>query len=86
MKNWKTNPMCSRRSFVSSLSPSVVISLPAIVDRAGGRLVEAGEDVHQRRLARAGRPHHGGELAAGDVDRDAAKRVDAGVAVARSGA
>ena len=29
LKNWKTKPMCSRRSFVSSLSPSVVISVPA---------------------------------------------------------
>ena len=29
LKNWKTKPMCSRRSFVRSLSPSVVISVPA---------------------------------------------------------
>ena len=28
LKNWKTKPMCSRRSFVRSLSPSVVISVP----------------------------------------------------------
>ena len=63
LKNWKTKPMCSRRSFVRSVSLSVVISVPAIVTRARGRLVEAGEDVHQRRLARPGRPHHGGQLA-----------------------
>ena len=30
LKNWKTKPMCSRRSFVRSLSPSVVISVPAM--------------------------------------------------------
>ena len=30
LKNWKMNPMCSRRSFVRSVSPSVVISVPAI--------------------------------------------------------
>ena len=30
LKNWKMKPMCSRRSFVSSVSPSVVISVPAI--------------------------------------------------------
>ena len=29
LKNWKTKPMCSRRSFVRSLSLSVVISVPA---------------------------------------------------------
>ena len=29
LKNWNTKPMCSRRSFVRSLSPSVVISVPA---------------------------------------------------------
>ena len=31
LKNWKTNPMWLRRSFVSSESLSVVISVPAIV-------------------------------------------------------
>ena len=49
---------------------------------AGGRLVEAGEDVHQRRLAGAGRAHHGRQAAAGDVDRHVAQGVDGGVAVA----
>src|SRR6187431_3361670 len=29
LKNWKTKPMCSRRSFVRALSPRVVISWPA---------------------------------------------------------
>ena len=31
LKNWKTNPMCSRLSFVRSESLRVVISLPAMV-------------------------------------------------------
>ena len=30
LKNWKTKPMCRRRSFVRSESFSVVISVPAI--------------------------------------------------------
>ena len=30
LKNWKMKPMCSRRSFVSSVSPSSVMSVPAI--------------------------------------------------------
>ena len=51
-------------------------------DLARGRLVEAGEDVHQRRLARARRAHDGGQAAGGDVDRDAAQGVDGRVALA----
>jgi len=34
---------------------------------AAGGLVEAGEDVHERRLARPGGPHDGDELALGDL-------------------
>jgi hypothetical protein len=30
LKNWKMKPMCSRRSLVSSLSPSFVMSVPSI--------------------------------------------------------
>src|SRR3954447_7932931 len=41
-------------------------------DLTGGGRVEAGEDVHQRGLARARWTHHRGQLAGGDVDRDAA--------------
>ncbi len=66
LKNWKTKPMCSRRSFVRSLSPSVVISVPADADGARSRLVEPREDVHQRRLARARRAHDGRGLARRD--------------------
>ena len=56
--------------------------VPSISTVAGGRLVEAGEDVHERRLARARRAHHGRELAALDVEVDAAEGVDGGVALA----
>ena len=30
LKNWKTKPMCCRRSFVSCVSPSLAISVPLI--------------------------------------------------------
>ena len=52
------------------------------VDRARAGRVEAGEQVHQRRLARARRAHDGGELAGREVERDAAQRVDGRVALA----
>ena len=52
------------------------------LDLALGRAVEAGEDVHERRLAGARRAHDGGELAALDVERDAAQRSHRGVALA----
>ena len=64
LKNWKMKPMWSRRSFVSSVSSRPLTSTPATVTSPDGRLVEAGEDVHQRRLARARRAHDGGQAAA----------------------
>ena len=45
------------------------------VHGAGVRRVESGQQVHQRRLARARRAHDGGELALRHLDRDAAERV-----------
>ena len=42
---------------------------------SGGRRVEAADDRHQRRLARARRPHQGHELAALHREIDAAQRV-----------
>ena len=53
-------------------------------DRAGRRLVEPREDVHQRRLARPRRAHDRRRLARRDVDRDAPQRVDRGVALSVS--
>ena len=44
------------------------------------RHVEAPEDVHQRRLARAGRPDDGDELVLVDAQRDVAQRRDLEVA------
>jgi hypothetical protein len=84
LKNWKMNPMWRRRSFVRSVSPSSVMSVPSIQTRAAGRAVEPGEQVHQRRLAGARRAHHGRELGRLDVERDAAERVDGGVALAEA--
>ena len=49
---------------------------------AGRRDVEARQQVHEGGLAGARRPHHGEELAARDVDVDAAQGVDGRVAVA----
>ena len=43
---------------------------------AAGRLVEAAENVHQRRFARAGRAHYGDELAGLDGKADAAERFN----------
>ena len=83
LKNWKTKPMCSRRSLrqlvVARASPS---SVPAIETVPEVGRSSAGEDVHQRRLAGAGRAHDGGQLPALDVERDAAKGVDGGLALA----
>ena len=55
---------------------------PVELDRAAGRLVEAGEDVHQRRLARAGGPHDRGEAIALEAGADPGQRVDRRVALA----
>jgi hypothetical protein len=49
-------------------------------DRAGGRLVEARQDVHQRRLARAGWAHYGREMSVPHLERDPAQCIDARVA------
>ena len=45
-------------------------------------LVERGEQVHQRRLSRARRPHDRRQLPGLDAERDAAERVHGGVALA----
>ena len=48
--------------------------LPGHAHLAGGRRRESADDVEQRGFARAGRPHDGQELAALDVQIDAAQR------------
>ena len=45
-------------------------------DLPGGDRVQAGQAVHERGLAGAGRPHDGGEAGAGDVDVDGVERCD----------
>ena len=49
---------------------------------AGGRHIEAGEDVHERGLAGAGGAHDRRELAARDLEGHATERVDRGFALA----
>ena len=82
LNDWKMKPTLSRRSCVSCFSLSARDVDAVDRDAAGGRLVEPGEDVHQRRLARARGAHDRGELAAAQVDVGAAQRVDGGVALA----
>ena len=47
---------------------------------AAGRLVEAAENIHERRFARARRAHDGDELAGLDGQADAAQRFDLDIA------
>ena len=62
LKNWKMKPMCLRRSFVSCASFELADRGAGDADVARGGPVEPGEDVHERRLARARRAHDGGQL------------------------
>ena len=55
-------------------------------DRARGRAVEAGEDVHQGRLARARRAHDRRQPAGRELDRDAVERGHRGLALAEHAA
>ena len=79
LKNWKTKPMCSRRSFVRSLSPSVVISVPAIPTEP-----ELGLSRPARMCMRVDLPEPDGPITAvalrrRDVDRHPAEGVDGGI-------
>ena len=58
------------------------------VDRDGarGRAVQAGEQVHERRLARARRAHDGGEATRREVDGHVDEGVHGGVALAEGAA
>ena len=71
---------------VGSLSLSVVVA-PSI-QRLCRRINVAGEDVHERRLARAGRAHHRGEVAARvsmETPRSASTAVSGAVAAREPG-
>ena len=80
LKDWKTKPIWSRRTWVSALSSSVREVGAADEDLAGGERVEAGHAVHQRGLARARRAHDRGEAAGLEVDGDAVEGPHLGVA------
>ena len=54
--------------------PADVLAVQQVL--AARRRIETADEVHQRRLARPGGSHDGDELAALDVDRHAAQRVD----------
>ena len=55
LNDWKTNPMRLFRTAASSFGAMCADVLALDDDRAVGRRVEHADDVHQRRLARAGR-------------------------------
>ena len=77
-------PILSRRSCVRARSLSVVISWPSIHTLPAVGLVEAGEDVHERRLAGAGRAHDRRVGAALQVDVHAGQGAHAARRPARS--
>ena len=74
--------MCFRRSFVSSRVSELrdVRALDEYVARR--RLVETGEQMHQRRLPGPRRPHHRRQLLPLDLKIDRAEGIDRGVTVA----
>ena len=82
LKNWKTKPSLSRRSRVSSPSSSPVELLAVEEDAARGRFVEPGEDVHERRLARARGAHDRREPALLEAGADPGQGVDRRLACA----
>ena len=86
LKNWKMKPMCSRRSFVSCVSFSSPIAVPAIQTSP-----DVGRSSPARMCMSVDLPEPDGPMTAvsspaRDLDRDAAEGVDGGVAARRSGA
>ena len=53
-------------------------------DLTSGRLIEAGQKVHQSRLPRAGGANDRGQLAPREVESDAAQGIDGGLALAEA--
>ena len=80
LKLWKTKPILRLRTYASSNSSSRLTSMPSSRYRPVVGHVEAADDVHQRRLAAAGRAHDRDEVAPLDAQVDAAQRVDGDVA------
>jgi len=54
----------------------LVDALSAHGDLPGGRLVEAADEIQQRRLARARRPHERDEIALGNVESEPVQHLD----------
>ena len=71
LKDWKTKPIRSRRSAVIFLSDRPASSMSPIDTEPDVTAVQPGQAVHQGGLARPGRAHDRGELAAQQVDADA---------------
>ena len=82
LKNWKMKPMWSRRSWVSAVSSRSPISWPATVTEPEVGLSRPARMCISVDLPEPGRPHHGRQAAAGDVDGHVAQGMDGGVAVA----
>jgi hypothetical protein len=76
LKNWKTKPTSRRAQERPVGLAELVDPPPPEVDLAGGRAIEAAEQVQQGRLAAARGPHDADELALGDGQVDAAQRRD----------
>ena len=70
---WNTNPICRLRPDSSSWETRETCGRQQIA--SARRAIEAAQDVHERRFSRTGRADDGDELAAADVERDAAERV-----------
>ena len=82
LKPWNTKPRCARRSSARWSRSSRCTAHAAEQVLAGAGRVQAADDVHRRRLARAAGPHDGDELAGLDVQVHAAQRLHLGLALA----
>ena len=80
LKDWKTNPISSRRRRASAFSPSAPRSCSPSAHVAARRPIEPRGDLQQRRLARAGRAHDRRERAGRQRERDAVERADGALA------
>ena len=91
IQKWKQVVELENEPDLLQPQPAKIVSEPfaieddlAIQAHASARGIEdAGDDVEQRRLARAGGPAQGHHLAGRDVDRDVAQGIDAGLALAK---
>ena len=76
LNDWKTKPIRLLRTAASCVGRHVRDVLAVDGHDPGRRMVEQPDDVHQRRLARARRPHDREHLAAADLEGHAAERID----------